>query len=116
MKENEIKERLTLKQYITNLDYMFEEFDKEEYDGSYYTTWGKLGEFELFTEEQINEAIEEGPSESGIIYFDEATEEDLDDILCYLVNNLDQGAIKLLEIKDGENILYHDDNDEPFED
>ena len=116
MEKNETKERITVKQYIIGLDYLFEEFDKCDYDGSYFTRWGKLGEFELFEEEQIDEAVEEYIPESEKKYLDEVSEEDIDDIICYLVDFLDRGAIKFLEIKDGDKVLYEDSNDEPFED
>ena len=53
MEKNETKERITVKQYIIGLDYLFEEFDKCDYDGSYFTRWGKLGEFELFEECEV---------------------------------------------------------------
>ena len=43
-------------------------------------------------------------------------DEEIHDIICDLVLNLDQGAIKSLEITDGDKTLYEDSNDEPYED
>lgn len=108
---NQNNKRLTLKEYILRLDYTFEEFDKIDYDGSYFTKWGKLGEFTLFSEEEIDETLEEERE-----YFDKVSDEDFEDIIGNLVNNLDQGAVRFLEIKDGDKIIYEDSNEEPFED
>ncbi len=38
------------------------------------------------------------------------------EVVSQLALALDQGAIKFLEIKDGDKVLYEDSNDEPFED
>ena len=102
--------RLTLKQYISGLQYVFEEFDKEDYDGSFYTRDGRLDE--LFDHDQIDKSLDEDKKK----YLDEMGEEEIHDILFNLVMNLDQGAIKSLEITDGDKTLYEDSNDEPYED
>ena len=49
-------------------------------------------------------------------YLDEMGEEEIHEIIFDLVLNLDQGAIKLLEITDGDNTLYETSNDEPYDD
>jgi hypothetical protein len=72
---------------------------------------GKLGEFTLFSEEEIDETLEEERE-----YLDEVSDEDFEDIIGNLVNNLDQGAVRFLDIKDGDKIIYEDSNEEPFED
>jgi hypothetical protein len=65
----------------------------------------------LFSEEEIDETLEEERE-----YFDEVSDEDFEDIIGNLVNNLDQGAVRFLEIKDGDKIIYENSNEEPFED
>ncbi|GEM_PF-4726962 len=102
--------RLTLKRYVMGLQYDYEEFDKEENDGSYYTTDGTLGE--LFDNDQIDAALGEHKKK----HLDEVSDEEIDDIIRDLVLNLDQGAIKSLEIRDGDKTLYEDSNDEPYDD
>lgn len=44
------------------------------------------------------------------------SDEEIDDIIRDLVLNLDLGAIKSLEIRDGDKTLYEDSNDEPYDD
>jgi len=102
--------RLTLKRYVMGLQYDFEEFDKEENEGSYYTTDGALGE--LFDNDQIDKALGEHQKKN----LDEVSEEEIDDIIRDLVLNLDQGAIKFLKISDGNKTLYEDSNDKPYDD
>lgn len=65
----------------------------------------------MFSEEEIDETLEEEWE-----YFDEVSDEDSEDIIGNLVNNLDQGAVRFLEIKDGDKIIYEDSNEEPFDD
>lgn len=65
----------------------------------------------MFSEEEIDETLEEERE-----YFDEVSDEDFEDIIGNLVNNLDQDAVRFLEIKDGDKIIYEDSNEEPFED
>ena len=101
-------ERLKLKRYIRDLDYYFEEFDMDDYDGSYYDTEGKLSE--LFDNDQIEEALGEYSKK----YLKDTSEEQIKDIICDLVLNLDQGSIKYLEIKDGKKTLYKDSNEQPY--
>ena len=101
-------ERLKLKRYIRDLDYYFEEFDMDDYDGSYYDTEGRLSE--LFDNDQIEEALGEYSKK----YLKDTSEEQIKDIICDLVLNLDQGSIKYLEIKDGKKTLYKDSNEQPY--
>lgn len=107
-------EILTLKQYILGLDYLFEEFDMEANDGSCYTRFGKLGEFDLFDEEQIDDVLSDNyiydAELSTDSLFDEVSEDDLYCVVSNLAENLDQGSIKLLEIKDGANIIFEVSN------
>ena len=103
-------ERLKLKRYIRDLDYYFEEFDMDDYDGSYYDTEGKLSE--LFDNDQIEEALGEYSKK----YLKDTSEEQIKDIICDLVLNLGQGSIKYLEIKDGKKTLYKDSNEQPYTD
>ena len=99
--------------YISNLNFVFEEFDMEEFDGSYWESDGVLSD--KFTNDEITDALsgydwtEETPVEN-------LTDEDIDDAVGAVVNMLDQGSIKYLKIYDGDKILYEDSNDEPFED
>ena len=65
----------------------------------------------MFSEEEIDETLEEERE-----YFDGVSDEEFADIIGNLVNNLDQGAVRFLEIKDGDKIIYEDSNEEPFED
>ena len=37
-------ERVKMKDYIPSLQFLFEEFDMDDFDGSYYTSWGTLAE------------------------------------------------------------------------
>lgn len=108
-------EILTLKQYILGLDYLFEEFDMEANDGSCYTRFGKLGEFDLFDEKQIDDVLSDNyiydAELSTDSLFDEVSEDDLYCVVSNLAENLDQGSIKLLEIKDGSNIIFEVSND-----
>ena len=103
-------EQLKLKRYIRDLDYYFEEFDMDDYDGSYYDTEGKLSE--LFDNDQIEEALGEYSKK----YLKDTSEEQIKDIICDLVLNLGQGSIKYLEIKDGKKTLYKDSNEQPYTD
>ena len=103
-------ERLKLKRYIRDLDYYFEEFDMDDYDGSYYDTEGRLSE--LFDNDQIEEALGEYSKK----YLKDTSEEQIKDIICDLVLNLGQGSIKYLEIKDGKKTLYKDSNEQPYTD
>ena len=103
-------ERLKLNRYIRDLDYYFEEFDMDDYDGSYYDTAGKLSE--LFDNDQIEEAL----GEYSKIYLKDTSEEQIKNIIFDLVLNLDQGSIKYLEIKDGKKTLYKDSNEQPYTD
>lgn len=125
MEKNETKERLSLKQYIMGLEYTFEEFDMDDFDGSYYTRFGTLDE--LFDEDQLNEAFENTcwfdsetkewvELDETYEYVDQVSEEIIKEVVSQLALALDQGAIKFLEIKDGDKVLYEDSNDEPFED
>lgn len=126
VKALEKRDRVTLKQYIAGLQYYFDEFDMEEWDGSYYTTEGIVGDW--FTENQIIDALEEAGwqdkktkkiiylADSDIKYRDEATDEVIKAILDELVMNLDQGSIRYIEIKDGDKVLYTESNDEPYND
>jgi hypothetical protein len=125
MEKNETKERLSLKQYIMGLEYTFEEFDMDDFDGSYYTRFGTLDE--LFDEDQLNEAFENTcwfdsetkewvELDETYEYVDQVSEEIIKELVSQLALALDQGAIKFLEIKDGDKVLYEDSNDEPFED
>jgi hypothetical protein len=125
MEKNETKERLSLKQYIMGLEYTFEEFDMDDFDGSYYTRFGTLDE--LFDEDQLNEAFEntcwfDSETKEWIEldetyeYVDQVSDEIIKELVSQLASALDQGAIKFLEIKDGDKVLYEDSNDEPFED
>ena len=125
MEKNETKERLSLKQYVMGLEYTFEEFDMDDFDGSYYTRFGTLDE--LFDEDQLNEAFENTcwfdsetkewvELDETYEYVDQVSEEIIKEVVSQLALALDQGAIKFLEIKDGDKVLYEDSNDEPFED
>ena len=114
------KERLTLKQYILNLVYIFDEFDMDDCDGSYYTKFGKLGEFDLFDEEQIDDVLSDNYIYDGELskdsFCDEVSEDDLYCVISNLVDNLDQGSIKSMQIKDGSKVIFEVSNDEPFVD
>lgn len=114
------KERLTLKQYILNLVYIFEEFDMDDCDGSYFTKFGKLSEFDLFDEEQIDDVLSDNyiydEELSKDSFYDEVSEDDLYCVISNLVDNLDQGSIKLMQIKDGSKVIFEVSNDEPFVD
>lgn len=114
-----------LKQYVSNLQYHFDEFDMEDFDGSYYTNEGVVGEW--FNEEQIDEAIDNvawGNSDNKIIwlidesykYPAEVEDQVFNCIFSELSLNLDQGSIKLLEFKDGDQVLYTESNDAPYND
>lgn len=114
-----------LKQYVSNLQYHFDEFDMEAFDGSYFTTEGVVGEW--FNEEQIDDAIDNATwqnSDNKIIwlidesykYPAEVEAQVLDSICSELSLNLDQGSIKLLEFKDGDQVFYTESNDEPYYD
>lgn len=98
-----------LKQYLMNLNYYFDEFDMYDMSAdSYFSSEGKVGD--RFDERWIDEAVEEcwdpDCEERGMI----------EDAIRSVVYNLDQGSIKLLEIKDGNKVLYSDSNEEPFND
>jgi hypothetical protein len=97
----------------------------DDFDGSYYTRFGTLDE--LFDEDQFNEAFEntcwfDSETKEWIEldetyeYVDQVSEEIIKELVSQLALALDQGAIKFLEIKDGDKVLYEDSNDEPFED
>ena len=97
------------------LDYLFEEFDMEANDGSCYTRFGKLGEFDLFDEKQIDDVLSDNYIYDAELStdspFDEVSEDDLYCVVSNLAENLYQGSIKLLEIKDGSNIIFEVSND-----
>ena len=114
-----------LKQYVSNLQYHFDEFDMEDFDGSYFTNEGVVGEW--FNEEQIDEAIDNVAwrnSDNKIIwlidesykYPAEVEDQVFNCIFSELSLNLDQGSIKLLEFKDGDQVLYTESNDAPYND
>ena len=114
-----------LKQYISNLQYYFDEFDMCEFDGSYYTNEGVVGEW--FSEEQIDQALDDvawrDSNNDTIWLIDESYKypADVEDqvfncIFSDLSLNLDQGSIKLLQFKDGDKVLYTESNDEPYND
>ena len=114
-----------LKQYVSNLQYHFDEFDMEDFDGSYFTNEGVVGEW--FNEEQLDEAIDNVAwrnSDNKIIwlidesykYPAEVEDQVFNCIFSELSLNLDQGSIKLLEFKDGDQVLYTESNDAPYND
>lgn len=102
--------RVKVKDYIPSLQFEFEEFDKDAYDGSYYERDGKLSD--LFWQDDICEAI----SEDAEKYVDEMNDDEIEDIIGNLVNTLDCGAIKMLKIFDGDKVLWEESNDKPYED
>lgn len=121
--EDSSNERLTIKQYIKTLEYVFERFDMVENDGSYFTEWGTLDE--LFDDNQIDEALENAwwPNENnedtnleetGYEYRDEVSDEIMEHLVWELAGYLDQGEIKSLTIRDGDKILHEESNDEPY--
>lgn len=122
--EDSSNERLTIKQYIKTLEYVFERFDMIDMDGSYFTEWGTLDE--LFDDNQIDEALEnatwwinekkewEDLESLGYEYRDEVSDEIMENLVSEVTNYLDQGEIKSLTIRDGDKILYEDSNDEPY--
>lgn len=118
-------DRDKLKQYISNLQYHFDEFDMCDFDGSYYTNEGVVGEW--FSEEQIDQAIDDvawRDSNNKMFWLiDESYKypADVEDqvfhcIFANLSENLDQGSIRLLQFKDGDKVLYTESNDEPYND
>lgn len=121
--EDSSNERLTIKQYIKTLEYVFERFDMIDMDGSYFTEWGTLDE--LFDDNQIDEALENAwwPNENnedtnleetGYEYRDEVSDEIMEEFVSLLALCLDQGEIKSLTIRDGDKILHEESNDEPY--
>ena len=119
------EDRVALKEYIQGLEYTFEEFDMDDCDGSYFTNWGTLDE--LFDDDQLDEAFEnvswfdEETKDWMYLdethkYLDQVTEDIIEELLSELTSNLNQGAIKDLEIKDGDKVIYKVSNDEPYED
>lgn len=100
--------RMKLKDYVPNLNYIFEEFDTDAFDGSFYTKDGVLSE--LFSSEDILEALDE----DGEKYVDEMSDEDIHDAVANVALLLNQGSIKSLEISNGNKIIYEDSNDKPF--
>ena len=119
-------ERLTLTQYIKGLEFIFERFDMDEMDGSYYTEFGKLEK--LFDDDQIAEAFENTSwwdeeqkswvyvEDAGYEYSDQVSDEIMEDLVSELTLCLNQGEIKTLIIKDGEKTIYEVSNDEPYYD
>ena len=109
-KESECKPtgRLTLKDYVPSLQFVFEEFDMDEFDGSYYTKDGILSE--LFDSDEILDAL----GEDGMKYVDEMSKEEIHDAIANVALLLDQGSIKHLSISDGDNTIYKDSNKKPF--
>jgi hypothetical protein len=123
--EDSSNERLTIKQYIKTLEYVFERFDMVDMDGSYFTEWGTLDE--LFDDNQIDEALENASWQNennewvdlegtGYEYRDEVSDEIMEELVSELTNCLDQGEIKSLIIRDGDKILHEESNDEPYYD
>lgn len=121
--EESSNERLTIKQYIKTLEYVFERFDMIDMDGSYFTEFGTLDK--LFDDEQIDEALENvewldenrewvSLEKTGYEYRDEVSDEIMEDIIREVTCCLNQGEIKSLTIQDGDKILYEETNDEPY--
>ena len=104
------KRRLTLKDYVPSLQFVFEEFDMDEFDGSYYTKDGILSE--LFDSDEMIDAL----GEDGVKYVDEMSKEDIHDAVANVALLLDQGSIKSLSISDGDKTIYKDSNKKPFHD
>jgi hypothetical protein len=113
--------RITIKQYVKGLQYFFEEFDMDDFDGSYYTKLGTLDG--LFDDEVIDETYEctslLDENKNNIYledykYLDEVNDELIEEFISDLVLTLDQGSIKELEIRDGDKVLFRESNDEPY--
>lgn len=113
--------RITIKQYVKGLQYFFEEFDMDDFDGSYYTKLGTLDG--LFDDEVIDETFEctslLDENKNSIYledykYLDEVNDELIEEFISDLVLTLDQGSIKELEIRDGDKVLFRESNDEPY--
>jgi hypothetical protein len=103
------------------LQYFFEEFDMDDFDGSYYTKLGTLDG--LFDDEVIDETFEctslLDENKNNIYledykYLDEVNDELIEEFISDLVLTLDQGSIKELEIRDGDKVLFRESNDEPY--
>ena len=102
--------RLTLENYVASLHFDFDEFDMEDFNGSYYTRDGLLSE--LFCRNDIIKAL----SDDSDRCVDEMSEEEISDAVANVALLLNQGSIKSLKITDGKKTLYEDHNDEPFVD
>ncbi len=103
-------ERVKMKDYIPSLQFLFEEFDMDDFDGSYYTSWGTLAE--RFDMDEMMEILDDDSEK----YVDEMSQEDIYDIVDNISMSLDQGSIRLLKISDGDKVIFETSNDEPYVD